>query len=195
MNNLEVVFGGAFGTILISVVTYFLKYYFDNVHKRIDDIVKNYDYRFLEMNNKIISIENKYRDVLDIVLEKFSKWEDRLSDLIHKASTLSPDEMTKEIDKFKIETRDTVKDLKLRVERVHVDLKKVVESEVSGGKLIESDKILLQKQFESLSKNLEFRMDSLEQRLGPAIKLINGVGIRVKEHEFKISNLVATRGK
>lgn len=188
MQAAEFIVDKAFGATGLIVLGFFMKYYFDNVHQRITDIQATNEAKFNDIVGRITSIESKYRDVLDIVLEKFSKWEDRILGIISKMGEVSPKELQVEVDKFREEARNDIQTMRLRVERVQSEVQKIVAEPID-----ESSKKLLIGRVEELRGELQNRTKYLEDNIAKLAKVMNIVHSTQKEHEFKIGNLIATR--
>jgi hypothetical protein len=171
-----------------TAITYLVKYYFDNVHQRISDIQKSNDLKFADLAHRVSSMEGKYRDVLDIILEKFSKWEDRILGIINKIGTVSPEEVRNEVGKFKKEAQDDINTIKLRVERVSTEVQKIASEPVT-----ETQKSYVETKIKKEKEDLEQKLKVIEDNLNKVIKSLLKINEKQKDHDFKIMNLVAAR--
>lgn len=186
-NTFDVLIDKGLGLVGLGIVGYFVKYFFDNVHQRITDVQTANELKFKDILERISSMEGKYRDVLDIVLEKFSKWEDRIMAILGKVGTISQEELMREIDIFKVSAKDDLNTMKMRVERVSMEVKSMSNDMGSAQRQYLLDRM------EELNVNLDSRMRNTELIIAKVIKTVTAVNQKQKEHEFKINNLVALK--
>jgi chromosome segregation ATPase len=175
-----------------SGIIYLIKYYFDNIHQRITDIQKSNETKFIDLNNRLSNIENKYSGILDIVLEKFSKWEDRLVGILNKIGSISFVEFKNEINKLKQEIEEDLNSLKNKMEKLDNEIDKIAPEPV---KIIELNQTKLE--IMELSKikfeTMEYQIKTIEENINKITRILKKIIDRQKEHEFKIQNLIATR--
>lgn len=169
-------------------ISYLVKYYFDNVHLRITDIQAVNAAKFSDLENRITSIESKYRDLLDIVLEKFSKWEDRLLGIVNNIGSLTPDQIKTEVEKLKNESKNDLFTIKLKLEKVNFEIEKI-SSETVGEDQIKFINEKIKKEVEIIEK----RIRESEMNITKIIKSIMRIVEKQKDHDFKIKNLIAVR--
>ena len=168
----------------LAVIGYFLKYYFDNIHQRINDIQASNDLKFTEIINRITNIEGKNKDVLDIVLEKFSRWEDRILTLISKMDKLTPDQISKEITTIKQSAKEEINDVKLHVHRINLEMKKIANEPYD-----EKTKKLLLDRMETQREYFEEKIKSFDDSYLKLVKAVTMLNERQKTTEMKVENL------
>lgn len=168
----------------LAVIGYFLKYYFDNIHQRINDIQSGNDLKFTEIINRITNIEGKNKDVLDIVLEKFSRWEDRILTLISKMDKMTPDEISKEITGIKNSAKEELNDVKLRVHRITLEVKKI-----SNEPYDEKIKQMLLSKIEANKELIDEKIKGFDESYLKLVKALTMINDRVRTAELKIDNL------
>lgn len=169
-------------------ISYLVKYYFDNVHLRITDIQAVNAAKFSDLENRITSIESKYRDLLDIVLEKFSKWEDRLLGIVNNIGTLSPDQIKTEVEKLKNESKNDLFTIKLKLEKVDFEIEKI------SSETVREDQIkFINEKIKKEVEIIEKRIRESEVNITKIIKSIMRIVEKQKDHDFKIKNLIAVR--
>jgi hypothetical protein len=176
------------GAIGLAVIGYFMKYFFDNVHQRLTDVQTANDLKFADIMSRISSMEGKYRDVLDIVLEKFSKWEDRIMGILSKIGTLSQEDINKEITAFKVSAKEDIDTMKLRVERVSVEVKNLVDEPLM---LAQRESLL--DRMQEIEVNTEARVALAEETINKMVRSLTAMHLKQKEHEFKLTNIISVR--
>lgn len=168
----------------LAVIGYFLKYYFDNIHQRINDIQSGNDLKFTEIINRITNIEGKNKDVLDIVLEKFSRWEDRILTLISKMDKLTPDEISREITTIKQSAKEELNDVKLHVHRINLEVKKIANEPYD-----EKTRKLLLDRIEQQRDYIDEKIKSFDESYLKIVKAVTMLNERQKTTEIKVENL------
>ena len=190
IKSIEWIIDKSLGITGLAIITYFLRYFFSSINQRITDTQANNDLRFSEINARLASIEGKYRDVLDIILEKFSKWEDRILKTLSKIGNLSEEQFKKEIQELRTMTQEDLKTMRLKLERFSLEVAQIVIEPPSG-----SEQRILDLKFDEFKNETSSRINELESASKKLIKFVITLNDKQKEHEFKLSNIIAMSKK
>lgn len=172
------------GSALIGIMIYFFKYYMDNLHQRISDIQSVHDREIREIKDRIINSEEKYRDLLDILLEKFSKWEDRILGIMSKIDKATPEEVSREISTFQKQHKEEMNDIKIKVARVAIDIKKMANDPYE-----DALKQMLTRKLEDQKDYYEGKFKIIEDNYLKLIRAVTTLNDRTKNNELKIENV------
>lgn len=185
---LDLVASNIFGAIGVAIVGWLFNKYVDQLSERLSEYKQASNERIADLANRITTIEAKYRDVLDIVLDKFSKWEDRILGLIAKMGTVTPQELQNDIDQFREDAVNDLATMKLKVERVSSEVQRLA-NEPSD----ELQKNLILGKLDEVKLSFDHRIKFLEENNSRQIKALTAMNQKQKEHEFKLENLIAIR--
>jgi hypothetical protein len=176
------------GVMGLALLGFMARSWVNALESKFDQIAMVQENRAKDLEARLTSMEGKYRDVLDIVLSKFSAWEDRIANLLLKVKDSSPAQLKDEVDKFRAEAKNDIDTMKLEVERVRVDVNKIAQTPGIDDKIKTS---LVDKLTEFERQFLE-RITNSEKRISLIIKMVGTLNNSVKTHEFKINNLTLT---
>lgn len=182
---IDIISSNLIGGVGMAVIGWLITKYVEQVNTRIKESQVITLERIVDLAKRIGSIEEKYRDVLDIILDKFSKWEDRILGIISKMGEVSPSELQAEVDKFREESVNELADMRLRVERVASVVQKIALEPID-----ESSKKLVLAKLETVKEETDHRLKYLEEHFDKFTRLLNSINVKQKEHDFKIANLV-----
>lgn len=188
-DHLQFIFDKSLGVIGLSLLGFLANSWVKALETKFEHMSLTLENRTKSIEDRMNMIEGKYRDVLDIVLAKFSAWEDRIANLLLKVKDSSPEQLKDEVDKFKSEAKNDIMIMKLEVERVRVDVKKIIEVPTTPADVSAS---LIQR-FMDFEQQFIDRIESSEKRVSMILKMVGHLNNTTKTHEFKINNLVATR--
>ena len=184
-SNLEFLINNALGAVGLGIVAFLANKWIDSLEDKIKISNGHLESRISDIESRITSVEEKYRDVLDIVLQKFSNWEDRVSSILVKIKESSPEEIKNEIEIFRNQTQNDILNMKLEVKKV--------SEEIATSNIVVDQKELLTKKVNEIHGELVKRIQDSEKRISLAIKMISHLNEKTKAHEFKISNLSSSR--
>jgi len=176
------------GVMGLALLGFMARSWVNALESKFDQIAMVQENRAKDLEARLTSMEGKYRDVLHIVLSKFSAWEDRIANLLLKVKDSSPAQLKDEVDKFRAEAKNDIDTMKLEVERVRVDVNKIAQTPGIDDKIKTS---LVDKLTEFERQFLE-RITNSEKRISLIIKMVGTLNNSVKTHEFKINNLTLT---
>jgi hypothetical protein len=169
----------AIGAGSLAFVAWIANRWIQAVEARFESNFTTIENRIASTEEKINALQNKYQDVLDIVLTKFTNWEDRISGLLAKAQTLDKDQMLIEIQNFKIQNRNDLEVMKLEISRV----KNLVRTAGFESEFIQK--------IREIEAQLSARIKGNEERLNLCVKMISHLNEKSKTHDFQLQNLIA----
>lgn len=172
---LEKLIGGA----SLGFVAFLANKWISAVESRFESNFQTIENRIHSSEEKIGALQAKYQDVLDIVLTKFTAWEDRLALLLAKITTTDAAQFAKELENFRRQNKDDLDVMKLEINRV----KNIVEATS-----FESEYIARLRELET---QLAGRIKGTEERLSLAIKMVGHLNEKSKQLEFRFGNLEA----
>lgn len=187
---LELLLSNALGASGIVVVGWLVNKYAEQINSNINDQRAASSERHASLLVRVEAIENKYRDVLDIVLEKFSKWEDRISALLSKMGKISPEDLMQELDSFRKESESERSIIILEMEKVKA---RVLQAKAEPETARERQLIL--GRLDEVKTQIESRLQSVETEFLKVKRVAGTLIIKQKEHDAKLQNLIATRTK
>lgn len=169
----------------LAVVIFFMKSYFENIHQRINDIQAFNDAKFNDIYQRISNIEARNKDVLELVLEKFSHWEDRILGLISKMDKMSPNEISKEIESLKVTAVEEMTEVKMRVAKINLEIKKITNEPHD-----DMTKKLLLSKIEKQKEELDEKVKYFDECYYKLFKVVTALNDRLKANESKTENLI-----
>ncbi len=187
-DSMQFIVDKSLGVMGLALLGFMARSWVNALESKFDQIAMVQENRAKDLEARLTSMEGKYRDVLDIVLSKFSAWEDRIANLLLKVKDSSPAQLKDEVDKFRAEAKNDIDTMKLEVERVRVDVNKIAQTPGIDDKIKTS---LVDKLTEFERQFLE-RITNSEKRISLIIKMVGTLNNSVKTHEFKINNLTLT---
>lgn len=175
--------------LMIGGLGWVIKQWFNSINQRITDLDHIHRAANEDLSTRISAMEGKYRDVLDIVLTKFSKYEDRILGLIAKIQSADPKEIEREVEELRIEHKSEFETMKLRVERVSTEVQKIANEPVT-----ESAKEYLHAYNHTLRVEFDAKMKVVQDELEKYKRILAVFNLKQKDHNFKLENLIAMKG-
>lgn len=169
----------AFGLVGLTVLGFLAKGWIAATESKLEALYQNHSHRISSQEDRINSIDAKYRDVLDILLGKFSAWEDRISNLLMKIPSDDPEKLRQEIEKFKAEAKSEIEVFRLQlVNMSHFEQKRVDMPS-----------------FVEYHKNIQNKINLIEQKISLHIKMLVHLNEKSKSFDQRLSNLSLIRQK
>lgn len=176
VKTLEFLINNALGAMGLALLAFLANSWIKALEGRFDQAYITIENRIKNIDEKQALLEDRYKNVLDLMLEKFSAWEDRISNILSKIRDMTPEQLKLEIDKIRNETKSDIENMKFQFHKINVELKE------EKPKLSDNFKV-----------ELLNRIDNAEKRINMTIKMIAHLNSKSKEYDFKINNLTTTR--
>lgn len=103
----------AISTVIVGIVAMIVRSWFTDLKAQLDKVEKAQENKYMDYNNKFFELSEKISKVMDLCLEKFSSWEDRLKDTIGELVNMAEN---KDFDgEYKKTAREKITDMNLKV--------------------------------------------------------------------------------
>lgn len=127
MDISKVLEGNFFSAAGVALCAFFGKAYLNQINKRVTDHINQTNAKFVEIRSSLDVITSKITGVTDLMLEKFSSWEDRI-----KATLARGEDSSGTIKVLETEMGRDIDDIRGRLNEVKQDIV-VFEKEVTKG--------------------------------------------------------------
>lgn len=188
---------------IIGILAFFAKKWLASLEKEAHDASENVNKIAHDYSLKLYDLSEKVHENLDVMLTRFSAWEDRVKDVTSGGEKLNPD-TKKSFLEFSNETRKELKSVKENIKKVNQDVGKVFQTfdelKISC-KVADHSKCTMKDSFKELEikiKTLQSRFSEKctrnEEMLKKLFTLQRKLNDDIKNCEKAINTLAKTRG-
>ena len=183
---IQLIFGGLFSAIIIWII----KGFFTNLEKRVEKVEQTLDSRVESINLKIENLNNKYGEIFNELLKKFSNWEDRIKGIMDEVlrreivqnGVNTTEYISNTMRDFDSGTAKDLENIKREINSISSDLEIFEKHSIEAYKGVKSDsqeflvstRKVLRKLNDDLS-NLKFHMEKNVESFADKIKALHSV--------------------
>lgn len=188
---------------IIGILAFFAKKWLSSLEKEAHNASENVNKIAHDYSLKLYDLSEKVHENLDVMLTRFSAWEDRVKDVISGTDKLNPDSK-KSFLEFSNETRNELNSVKENIKKVNQEVGKVFQTfdelKISS-KVADHSKCDMKESFKDLDikiKNLQNHFSEKctrnEEMLKKLFTLQRKLNDDIKNCEKAINTLAKTKG-
>lgn len=198
----------AIPSVLLVIIGFLVVQYINAINKRIDDLSNTTTYRFKEIMERLFGLTDKMSDVLDVMLQKFSQWEDKIKTILAQVDVSGSHkkiDIESELKTISNETKGTIVGLRNELKDVTSNLyvleKKLFKNKHEKEEAFKSRvnditlkigklKVEISKINETLLNTVSRNSDRIEQMY----RILRAMNVELKYHTKQIETLNNTKG-